>query len=191
MVGDGVTVRERGGKEGETVAELTAVAVGVEAGSGTRWRRRIDGDGGRSPRRKTMAWRRCRASRGAWLGGEEEGVEAELLSSAEGRGVAGGYGCDDGALRWLSVVLQIEGGRELERAGRKDSGRGRLRGVARGLGEEAGGGQGKQEVAEAASAPVGHARCLLARGRRQEKGVEMGWAGWAALEELGQVSGLR
>ena len=25
---------------------------------------------------------------------------------------------------------------------------------------------GKQEVAEAASAPVGHARCLLARGRR-------------------------
>ena len=33
--------------------------------------------------------------------------------------------------------------------------------------EEAGGGQGKQEVAEAAPAPVGHARCLLARGRRQ------------------------
>ena len=28
---------------------------------------------------------------------------------------------------------------------------------------------GKQEVAEAASAPVGHARCLLARGRRQGK----------------------
>ena len=65
-----------------------------------------------------MAWRRCRASRGAWLGGEEEGVEAELLSSAEGRGVAGGYGCDGGALRWLSVVLQIERGREPERAER-------------------------------------------------------------------------
>ena len=79
MVGNGVTVRERGGKEGETVAELTAVAVGVEAGSGTRWRRRIDGDGGRSPRRKTMAWRRCRASRGAWLGGEEEGDGCGLL----------------------------------------------------------------------------------------------------------------
>ena len=41
MVGNGVTVRERGGKEGETVAKLTAVAVGVETGSGTRWRRRI------------------------------------------------------------------------------------------------------------------------------------------------------
>ena len=87
--------------------------------------------------------------------------------------MAGGYGCDGGALRWLSVVLQIERGRELERAERRDSsrgGRGRLRGVARGLGEEAGGGQGKQEVAEAASAPVGHARCLLARGRRQGGG---------------------
>ena len=34
MVGNGVTVRERGGKEGETMAELTAVAVGVEAARG-------------------------------------------------------------------------------------------------------------------------------------------------------------
>ena len=95
--------------------------------------------------------------------------------------MAGGYGCDGGALRWLSVVLQIEGGRELERAERRDSGRGgrgRLRGVARGLGEEAGGGQGKQEVAEAASAPVGHARCLLARGRLQEGSPW--WAGPAS-----------
>ena len=48
----------------------------------------------------------------------------ELLSSAEGRGVAGGYGCDGGALRWLLVVLQIERGRELERAERRDRGRG-------------------------------------------------------------------
>ena len=40
-MGNGVTAWERGGKEGETVAELTAVAVGVEAGSETRWRRRI------------------------------------------------------------------------------------------------------------------------------------------------------
>ena len=106
---------------------------GGSASSGKHERRRIDGDHRRRSRTKTMAWRRCRASRGAWLGGEEEGVEAELLSSAEGRGVAGGYGCDGGALRWLSVVLQIEGGRELERAERRDSGRGgrgHLRGVA-------------------------------------------------------------
>ena len=37
---------------------------------------------------------------------------------------------------------------------------------------------GKQEVAEAASAPVGHARCLLARGRRQEGSPW--WAGPAS-----------
>ena len=30
--------------------------------------------------------------------------------------MAGGYGCDGGALRWLSVVLQIGRGREPERA---------------------------------------------------------------------------
>ena len=33
--------RERPGKKGETLRRLTAVAVGVEAGSGTRRRRRI------------------------------------------------------------------------------------------------------------------------------------------------------
>ena len=32
--------------------------------------------------------------------------------------MAGGYGCDGGALRWLSVVLQIERGREPEQAER-------------------------------------------------------------------------
>ena len=46
--------------------------------------------------------------------------------------------------------------------------------------------RGKQEVAEAASAPVGHVRCLLARGRRQEK------VGWAALVgELGRLVAAR
>ena len=33
--------RKRPGKKGETTQGLTAVAVGVEAGSETRWRRRI------------------------------------------------------------------------------------------------------------------------------------------------------
>ena len=47
---------------------------------------------------------------------ELHGVGTELLSSSEGRGVAGGYGCDGGALRWLSVVLQIGRGREPGRA---------------------------------------------------------------------------
>ena len=40
-VGLGPRGRERPGEEGETIRGLTAVAVGVEAGSGTRRRRRI------------------------------------------------------------------------------------------------------------------------------------------------------
>ena len=40
----------------------------------------FDGDGGRSPKRGTATWRRCRASGELWSGGEEEGVMAELLS---------------------------------------------------------------------------------------------------------------
>ena len=51
---------------------------------------------------------------------------------------------------------------------------------------------GKQEVAEAASAPVGHARCLLVRGRRQ--GGNAWWAGphrWAASTGAGPVAGAR
>ena len=84
---------------------------GGSASSGKHERRRIDGDHRRRSRTKTMAWRRCRASRGAWLGGEEEGVAAELLSSAEGRGVAGD-GCYGERRRWVRRV------REREREGR-------------------------------------------------------------------------
>ena len=46
-----------------------------------------------------MAWRRSRASRGAWLGGEEEGVEAELEGVSErlrdGCGRGSGVGGDE------------------------------------------------------------------------------------------------
>ena len=35
---------------------------------------------------KTIRWRRCRASGDAWLGGEGEGVVAELLDRSERRG---------------------------------------------------------------------------------------------------------
>ena len=128
---------------------------------------------------KTTAWGRCRASWGAWLGGEEEGVEAELLSSAEGRGVAGGYGCDGGALQWLSVVLQIEGGRELERAGRKDSGRGRLRGVARGLGEEAGGGACVRGAFSRRQQQLWGEGRKTTGGNAWWAGPHRSWAGWA------------
>ena len=39
----------------------------------------FDGNDGRSPKRGTATWRRCRASGGPWSGGEEEGVEVEPL----------------------------------------------------------------------------------------------------------------
>ena len=46
---------------------------------------------------------------------------------------------------------------------------------------------GKQEVAEAASAPVGHARCLLARGRRQGgSGDGLGRKCWAVQVGFGE-----
>ena len=40
----------------------------------------------RVPRLKTARWRRCRVSGEAWLGGEGEGVAAELLDRSERRG---------------------------------------------------------------------------------------------------------
>ena len=48
----------------------------------------------RVPRLKTIRWRRCRASGDAWLGGEVQGDETELLGSSEGRGsgCGGNYG---------------------------------------------------------------------------------------------------
>ena len=57
----------------------------------------------------------------------------------------------------------------------------------RGVEEEAGGGQGKQEVAGAASALATHLFVLLAE-EEDDKGEEVGWAGQM---ELGQVSGAR
>ena len=41
------------------------------------------------------------------------------------------------------------------------------------------------------AARAGRVPVLLAGRKTTGEGVEMGWAGWAALEELGQVSGLR
>ena len=62
--------------------------------------------GGR--RRERQWWRRCRASGGAWVRGEEEGVEAEPLSASARLGVAGGhgYGDDDGEVGETAVSSQ-------------------------------------------------------------------------------------
>ena len=61
------------------------------------------GDGGRSPKRGTTMWRRCRASGDSWSGGEEEGVVAELLSRSGERGVVGDGGYGERRRRWCSV----------------------------------------------------------------------------------------
>ena len=92
------------------------------------------------------------------------------------------------------AVVAVDGGDERARAREGESregsrGRERVRerseGAAwhhRGVEEEAGGGQGKQEVAEASRARATPRLCLLAE--EDDRGeVEMGWA------VLGQVSG--
>ena len=49
---------------------------------------------------------------------------------------------------------------------------------------------GKQEVARArACAPRPHARPSVRGRRRQEKGVEMGWAGWGGTGPAGGLHG--
>ena len=73
-----------------------------------------------------MAWRRCRASRGAWLGGEEEGVEAELEGVSErlrdGCGRGSGVGGDE--LRSVARGRESRGEEGVQRE------RGAVRGVS-------------------------------------------------------------
>ncbi len=62
---------------------------------------------------KTARWQRCRASGEAWLGGEGEGVAAELLDMLERRGGDGGrdYGGET-ATGGSAMVRESEGERE-------------------------------------------------------------------------------
>ena len=86
--GDSRAARGRESGEGERVQRVRKRSEGtrgvVVASLGGRGGRagdgEFDGDDGRSPKRGTATWRRCRASGGPWSGGEEEGVVAELLS---------------------------------------------------------------------------------------------------------------
>ena len=156
----------------------------------------MTGGGRRIRRLKTARWRRCRASGGPWIDGEEEGVEAELLGASARLGVVGGhgYGDDDGELR--SVVCargkqrsEGEGGPESEGEVRGGSGR-RVAspGVEEG-GNQAGGGQGEAGGGRGLSG-ARHASPLfvLLAEEEEDKGEEVGWAGQM---ELGQVSGAR
>ena len=137
---------------------------------------------------------------------EDDGVEAKQsfprgLARWGGRGGRGGAPDLSGRARggrWLwmrrrrpPVALGGAPKREGERARasrERDSGRGRLRGVVRGLGEEAGGDQGKQEVAHAAAS-----RCLSSwQGGRRQGGWRWAglarWAWWAAEVSPGEIS---
>ena len=101
-----------------------------------------------------------------------------------------GYGDDDGELRSVAGGETEErgGGRSRER-GRSERGSG-LRGVAGGT-REGGGSQAGRRWPGRVAARAGRVPVLLAGRKTTGEEVEMGWAGWAALEELGQVSGLR
>ena len=176
VVGNGATARKRGGEERGTVAELTAVAAGVEAGSGKAWGSRSD-DGdlvGRSLKMTAIAMKRSspgllcsvrreRGSRRSWeacRGGEGRPVAAATASGGgdgarvcegESRGRGGGRGRVREGSGWLRGVsgASRRGG---ERAGRQ---RGRWRGAV-------------------ARARAGHAPLPLSRTKTTEE--EAGWA---------------
>ena len=130
------------------------------------------------------------ASGGAWLGEEEEGVEAEPLSASARLGVAGGhgYGDDDGELR--SVVCargkqRREWGPGGERRGAGGEGECVASpGVEEG-GNQAGGGQGGSRRWPR---PLGRApRLCSSSWQRRKKTRGRRWAGparWAG--QLGQ-----
>ena len=123
-----------------------------------------------------MAWRRCRASRGAWLGGEEEGIEAELPGASVRRGGGGGR---EGARRWRRLRSVRAGEREQRREGRG----GRVSETVSGIGTACGSrprGQGlvgKQEVA-ARPCACEHA-AASGRGEEDDGGLQW-WAGPAS-----------
>ena len=72
--------RERPGKRGKRSGGSPRLQWASKRARGRAGDDEFDGDGGRSPKRGTATWRRCRASGELWSGGEEEGVVAELLS---------------------------------------------------------------------------------------------------------------
>ena len=86
-VGLGPRGRERAGEKGETTRGLTAVAVGVEAGSGTRWRRRIRRRRWSEPEEGNGDVAAMQGFRGAverWGGRGGRGGASELVGGARG-----------------------------------------------------------------------------------------------------------
>ena len=103
------------------------------------------------------------------------------MELAEGRGRAGGCGYGERRRRLRSGITGKRGKERARGGGAVQRERGSERGGRggawrhRGVEEEAGGGQGKQEVAGAASAPATHLFVLLAE-EEDDKGEEVGWA---------------
>ena len=116
-----------------------------------------------------------------WNGGEEEGVEAELLGASARLGVAGGhgYGDDDGELR------SVAGGETEERGGGRSRERGRSErgsGAAWRRGRDQGRRRqpGREEVASSAARV--RARSCSHWQEEDDRGggvAVAGWAGWA------------
>ena len=82
------------GKKRGKAAELTGRSMSSSVGSGATGARQSMNGVRQVPRLKTARWQRCRASGEAWLGGDGEGVAAELLDMSErrGGGSGGNYG---------------------------------------------------------------------------------------------------
>ena len=136
---------------------------------------RTAASGGRG--REEAPRHRLGASGLRWVDVEGLGVRAELGYAERERG----SGCGRGGCERRRRRLSGERGRDPGKGVRARESEGERQGGAWRSGEASRASRkesGKQEVAEAASAPVGHARCLLARGRRQEGSPW--WAGPAS-----------
>ena len=162
--------------------ELTAGQQGGSVGSGTRQTSRIDGGELRWPATERRWWRRCRASGGPWVGGEEGGGRGGAFERiGEARGGRWPRGSSSAA---ASVFGEVGNGERGSRGRVREVGRiGTTPGHSSTRPGEAGGGQGKQEVAEAASARATPRLCSSSwqrrkrtRGRRWAGPARWSWA---------------
>ena len=136
----------------------------------------FDEDGRRVRGRRRRRWRRCRASGGLWIGGEEEGVEAELPGASVRRVEHGGCG---NRRRWRRL-RSVAGGETEERGGGRSRGEGEGRGGRGCVASREG--PGKEEAARQGGGGLLGRACAstqllpLARGRRQGGVAVVGWA---------------
>ena len=131
--------------------------------------------------------RRCRASGDPWSGGEEEGVEAELLSWSGERGVVGDDCYGERWRRWCSVGRERERGR----AGESEWGVGEVGATTRRRSTRRNGDQGDAErLGGAWRARARHAHLPACSGEgKQLAGTGQHSAGPAGLGRTGRSSG--